>query len=144
MRIANSWRSVVLLVSCKAVPTWAAQSLPDAGSLQYGAPTELPARLPVPGRATTAEAVNDVPASTGPQVTVRRFVLDAHVELDEVGVVNRGLSLDLLQPRGLRDRDRILRHRVNANARCDLLLDLGQRAAGCRHRTGRDLKHLGR
>ena len=83
MRIANSWRSVVLLVSCKAVPTWAAQSLPDAGSLQYGAPTELPALLPVPGRPAPAEAVNDVPASTGPQVTVRRFVLDARAELDD-------------------------------------------------------------
>ena len=82
MRIANSWRSVVLLVSCKAVPTWAAQSLPDAGSLQYGAPTELPARLPVPGRPAPAEVLNDVPASTGPQVTVRRFVLDARVPLD--------------------------------------------------------------
>ena len=104
MRIANSWRSVVLLVSCKAVPTWAAQSLPDAGSLQYGAPTELPARLPVPGRATTAEAVNDVPASTGPQVTVRRFVLDAHVELDEAVMqaaigryLNRPVSYEELQ-----------------------------------------------
>jgi hemolysin activation/secretion protein len=56
--------------------------LHDAGSLQYGAPTELPALLPVPGRPTPAEAVNDVPASTGPQVTVRRFVLDARVPLD--------------------------------------------------------------
>jgi len=83
MRIANSWRGVVLLVLCKAVPTWAAQSLPDAGSLQYGATTELPARLPVPGRPTPAEAINDTPASTGPQVTVRRFVLDARVELDD-------------------------------------------------------------
>jgi hemolysin activation/secretion protein len=59
------------------------QSLPDAGSLQYGAPTELPARLPVPGKPTPAEAVNDVPASTGPQVSVRRFVLDARVGLDD-------------------------------------------------------------
>jgi hypothetical protein len=51
--------------------------------LQYGAPTELPARLPVPGKPTPAEAVNDVPASTGPQVTVRRFVLDARIALDD-------------------------------------------------------------
>ena len=104
MRIANSWRSVVLLVSCKAVPTWAAQSLPDAGSLQYGAPTELPALLPVPGRPAPAEAVNGVLASTGPQVTVRRFVLDARAELDEAVMqaaiapyLNRPVSYEELQ-----------------------------------------------
>ena len=82
MPIANPWRSVVLLVLCKAVPTWAAQSLPDAGSLQYGAPTELPARPPAPGKPAPAKAINDVSASTGPQVTVRGFVLEARVPLD--------------------------------------------------------------
>ena len=64
-----------------------------------------------------------------PQALIRLAV--AHVELGEVGVVNRSLSLDLLQPRGLGDRDRVLRYRVDANTRCDLLLDPGQRAAGC-------------
>ena len=104
MRIANSWRVVVLLALRKAVPTWAAQSLPDAGSLQHGAPTELPARLPVPGRPAPAEAINDGPASSGPHVSVRRFVLDARVGLDDAVMqaavapyLNRPVSYEELQ-----------------------------------------------
>ena len=65
---------------------------------------DAPARLPVPGRPAPAEAVNDAPASTGPRVTVRRFVLDAHVELDEAVMqaaiapyLNRLVSYEELQ-----------------------------------------------
>ena len=83
MRTANPWRCVLMLAVCNAVPSWAAQSLPDAGSLQQGAPSESPARLPVPGRPAPAEALKDPPPSTGPQVTVRRFVLDARIALDD-------------------------------------------------------------
>ena len=82
MRIANPWRGVLLLVLCKAVPTWAAQSIPDAGSLQHGAPTEPPARLPVPGLPLPAETASEAPTDAGPTFTVRRFVLDARVSLD--------------------------------------------------------------
>ena len=82
MRIANSWRAVLLLALCKAVPTWAAQSVPDAGSLQNSAPMELPTRLPLPGPLLPAETTGDAPADAGPKVSVRRFVLDARVPLD--------------------------------------------------------------
>ena len=82
MRIANSWRSVLLLALCKAVPTWAVQSVPDAGSLQHGAPMDPPVALPVPGRLLPTEAASEVPTEAGPTVTVRRFVLDARVSLD--------------------------------------------------------------
>ena len=104
MRIANPWRGVLLLVLCKAVPTWAAQSIPDAGSLQHGAPTEPPARLPVPGMPLPAEHLNDVPADAGPKVSVRRFVLEARVEIDAAALqaavapyVNRPLGYPELQ-----------------------------------------------
>ena len=83
MRTANPWRCVLMLAVFNAFPSWAAQSLPDAGSLQQGAPSESPARLPVPGRPAPAEALKDPPPSTGPQVTVRRFVLDAGIALDD-------------------------------------------------------------
>ena len=82
MRIANSWRAVLLLALCKAVPTWAAQSVPDAGSLQNCAPMELPTRLPLPGPLLPAETTGDAPADAGPKVSVRRFLLDARVPLD--------------------------------------------------------------
>ena len=104
MHIANPWRGVLLLVLCKAVPTWAAQSLPDAGSLQHGAPTEPPARLPVPGMPLPAEDLNDVPADAGPKVSVHRFVLEARVEIDAAALqaavapyVNRPLGYPELQ-----------------------------------------------
>ena len=82
MRNANSWRAVLLLALCKAVPTWAAQSVPDAGSLQNSAPMELPTRLPLPGPLLPAETTGDAPADAGPKVSVRRFLLDARVPLD--------------------------------------------------------------
>ena len=75
MRIANPWRCVLMLAVCIAVPSWAAQSLPDASSLQQGAPSESPARLPVPGRPAPAEAIIDAPSEVGPTVTVRRLSL---------------------------------------------------------------------
>ena len=82
MRNANSWRAVLLLALCKAVPTWAAQSVPDAGSLQNSAPTEPPSRLPLPGPLLPAETTVDAPADAGPKVSVRRFLLDARLPLD--------------------------------------------------------------
>lgn len=82
MRNANSWRAVLLLALCKAVPTWAAQSVPDAGSLQNSAPMEPPTRLPLPGPLLPAETTGDAPADAGPRVSVRRFLVDARVPLD--------------------------------------------------------------
>ena len=82
MHIANPWRGVLLLVLCKAVPTWAATSLPDAGSLQYGAPSEPSARLPAPVRPAPVEHPTDTFPNAGPRTTVRRFVLEASVPLD--------------------------------------------------------------
>ena len=102
MRIANSWRSVLLLALCKAVPTWAAQSLPDAGSLQQGAPMDPPARLPVPGRLLPDQAASEAPAEAGPTVTVRRFVLDARVSLD-AAVLQAAIAPYLNRPLNYQD-----------------------------------------
>lgn len=97
MRFANFWRSVVLLALCRAVPTWAAQSLPDAGSLQHGAPMAQPAPLPAPGKRLPAEAIIDGPAEAGPTVTVRRFVLEARISLD-AAVVQAAVAPYLNRP----------------------------------------------
>jgi len=97
MRIANCWRSVLLLALCRAVPTWAAQSLPDAGSLQHGAPMAQPAPLPAPGKRLPAEAIIDGPAEAGPTVTVLRFVLEARIPLD-AAVVQAAVAPYLNRP----------------------------------------------
>ena len=82
MRSANFWRGILSLALCKAVPSWAAQSFPDAGSLQHGSTMEPSSRLPPLGRSLSAEAADDVAAAAGPKVTVRRFVLEAGIALD--------------------------------------------------------------
>lgn len=92
-----------MLVLFQTATAWAAQSIPDAGSLQHDSPMDVPARLPVPGRPVPAEVVGDTAAGAGPKVTVNRFLLEARIPLDDAAwraavapYLNRPLSYEAL------------------------------------------------